>query len=57
MFEVGDIVRVKEATINTLCKITYKGEDDNGVMWYECTPIEFNAISREFTEDKLEKIV
>ena len=57
MLEVGDLVRVKDTNIATLCQIIDKGEDEYGVIWYECTPIEFKSISREFTEDKLEKIV
>lgn len=56
MLNIGDIVRVKEATVPVLCQITDKGLDENDVMWYECTPIEFKSISREFTEDKLEKV-
>lgn len=57
MLNVGDIVRVKEATIQTLCQIINIGQDDHDVTWYEVAPVEFQSITREFTEDKLEKIV
>lgn len=57
MLHVGDIVRVKEATIQTLCQIINIGQDDHNVTWYEVAPIEFRSITREFTEDRLEKIV
>ena len=56
MLKVGDVVKVKEATIPTLCQITDMGPDEDDTIWYECTPIEFKSISREFTEDKLEKV-
>lgn len=56
MLQVGDIVKVKETTINTLCKIVDMGPDEDGIIWYEVEPIEFNSITREFTEDKLEKV-
>ena len=56
MFKLGDIVRVKEATISTLCKIIHIGSDEEGTIWYEVAPIEFASITREFTADKLEKV-
>lgn len=56
MFKIGDIVKVKDTTNTVLCKIIDMGEDKNHVIWYECTPIEFNSISREFTADKLERV-
>lgn len=56
MFKIGDVVRVKEATVSTLCKIVNMGADENGTIWYEVAPIEFNSITREFTADKLEKV-
>ena len=56
MLNLGDVVRVKESTASVLCQITDKDLDENNIIWYECTPIEFKSISREFTEDRLEKV-
>lgn len=56
MFKVGDVVRVNDYSGEVVCMIIAIGEDEYNVPWYECTPIEFNSISREFTADKLEKV-
>lgn len=56
MFKIGDVVHVKEATVSTLCKIVDMRPDEDGTIWYEVAPIEFNSITREFTAAKLEKV-
>lgn len=56
MLHIGDVVKVKDTNIPVLCQITDMGPDENNTIWYECTPIEFSSISREFTEDKIEKV-
>lgn len=56
MLNLGDVVRVKDVSIPILCQITNLRSDKDDITWYECTPIEFKSIKKEFTEDRLEKI-
>lgn len=37
-------------------KIIDMGPDEHNKIWYECTPVEFAAIAREFTSDCLTKV-
>lgn len=57
MFNVGDIVMVTHQSLSepVKCKILDFGEDEKGIVWYECTPLEFH-FPREFTKDCLTKI-
>lgn len=58
MFKIGDIVMVQgcKDLEPIKAKIIDMGPDESGKIWYECVPVEFKSISREFTEDKLEKV-
>ena len=56
MLNLGDVVRVKDVSISVFCQITNLRSDKDDIIWYECTPIEFKSIKKEFTEDRLEKV-
>lgn len=52
-FEIGE----KAVTYDGfLVKVVGIVEED-GVTYYECKPVEFDSISRTFTEDKLGKSI
>lgn len=58
MINVGDLVLVDAGKFfdeKVKCKVIYIGEDETGKRWYECEPVDFTGIPREFPIEKIEK--
>lgn len=57
-YNVGDIVIVKHSSLKepTRCRIVDIGLDENNIVWYSCTPLEF-YFPREFTENHLSPVL